>query len=205
MFSVKFFDDLKSHKKEFLENLYIGIQKTSDKNVVKKDSDLDGIEEYLYLKAFMDDSTFGNVSIEKNILDYIEISENTAWEVAEINTFSITKVMTMYEVIQSAMGLFSSPELEDEDIGRVPMYILTNEFKNRGASAILDKKALANVGKKLGTHKLIVLPSSIHEMIVLPYTDDEAVLEYAEGVKKINESVVAFDERLTDQAYVITI
>lgn len=63
-------------------------------------------------------------------------------------------------------------------------------------------KELAN---RLHVSKLVVLPSSVHEMIVLPYTDEETVERYSRIVKSVNAKQVEPEERLTDRAYIISI
>lgn len=187
---------------ELLDSLYIGIRKISDDNVVKKASDLDGLECYLYHKLTSPDFDFC-LPVPKNALDVLNISESEAWEVAESNTFGKTKIMSMLEMFYRKLGL---PYTEELEIGNPhPMYVVTNEFMDRGASAICDKSALAYVGSKLHTNKFIVFPSSIHEMIIIPFNDEREISEATEMVKEVNNTHVKPEERLTDKAYIITI
>ena len=51
------------------------------------------------------------------------------------------------------------------------MYILTNRSKRFGAAEILDKRTLRMIADKVGD-RFIVLPSSLHETIVLPPKDE---------------------------------
>ena len=85
------------------------------------------------------------------------------------------------------------------------MYIITNKSRQFGASAILDKKALRRLDEKIGngTHKFFVLPSSVHEMIVIPYEDEYELEEMSELVWFINRGFVSPEERLTDRAYIM--
>ena len=50
----------------------------------------------------------------------------------------------------------------------VALYILTNRVRCMGASAILDRVALQEFAKRHHTKKIVVFPSSVHEMILLP-------------------------------------
>lgn len=86
-----------------------------------------------------------------------------------------------------------------------PMYIITNKSGQLGASAILDKKALRRLDENIGngTHKFFVLPSSIHEMIVIPYEEMYELEEMSLLVKDVNHSLVSPAERLTDRAYIM--
>ena len=58
-------------------------------------------------------------------------------------------------------------------------------------------------GKKHGVNKLIVLPSSIHEMLVMPYEGNGDLDAISDMVAEINQEHVEPEERLTDQAYLI--
>lgn len=80
------------------------------------------------------------------------------------------------------------------------MYVLTNQSRCNGAAALLYEKALEQAGAKIGRN-FYVLPSSIHEVILLP---DEGPLEPAnlvKMVKEINDHDVAATERLSDTVY----
>lgn len=56
--------------------------------------------------------------------------------------------------------------LQKEDEPSFPMYVLTNASRYYGASVLLLKKELSKISQSLGN--LIILPSSLHELIVLP-------------------------------------
>ena len=90
--------------------------------------------------------------------------------------------------------------LQKEDEPSFPMYVLTNASRYYGASVLLLKKELSKISQSLGN--LIILPSSLHELIVLPenqYTGDcEAC---AKMVKNVNTSVVLPEDYLSDHVY----
>ena len=83
--------------------------------------------------------------------------------------------------------------------------MVTNHSKVKGASAILNKDMLRMFAKRNGVSKLVVLPSSIHEMLVLPYDTSIDMDAMSAMVREINQSQVAPEERLTDQAYLINV
>ena len=84
-------------------------------------------------------------------------------------------------------------------------YVISNKSSIKGASAILNKKVLKEFAQKLNISKFLVLPSSVHEMLLLPYTDEIDIEEFSQMVKEVNCSQVKPEERLTDRAYVIEI
>lgn len=105
----------------------------------------------------------------------------------------------MAKVMCAMMNMEYSEEMEDT----TPLYVMTNTSKVRGASAILNKKALAEFGKKHNTDKVVVLPSSVHEMLLVPYTEEIDIDTFSEMVEEVNNAEVDQTERLTDRAYII--
>ena len=91
-----------------------------------------------------------------------------------------------------------SPDL-DETKG-YSMYILTNCIRNFGAAAVLYRDVLKNIGEYL-KEDFYVLPSSIHEMIIVPDSSAPSWRETAMIVKEINETQVREEEVLSDIPY----
>lgn len=80
------------------------------------------------------------------------------------------------------------------------MYVLSNADKLNGAAAILDSKTMEDISEKLGGD-FIVLPSSIHEVIVLPVNEDMDRQTLEAMVQDVNAGQVAPEERLSDHVY----
>lgn len=81
------------------------------------------------------------------------------------------------------------------------MYILTNSRKRFGAAEILDKKTLRMVADKVGD-RFVVLPSSVHETIVMPPRNETEYDWLAEMVREVNDTEVDIEERLSYHVYV---
>lgn len=88
--------------------------------------------------------------------------------------------------------------------GNVPrdtrMYILTNRRKCFGAAEILDKKILWMIADKIGDG-FLVLPSSVHETVVLPPRDESEYERLADMVRVVNNTQVDVEERLSCHVY----
>ena len=80
------------------------------------------------------------------------------------------------------------------------MYVLSNSEKINGASAILDSKTMEDISEKLGGD-FVVLPSSIHEVIILPVDEDTDMKTLESMVQTINAGEVSPEERLSDHVY----
>ena len=85
---------------------------------------------------------------------------------------------------------------EDE----IPMYVLSNAEKLNGAASVLDKDTMETISEMLGGD-FVVIPSSIHEVIILPM-DDNVDKDELEGIiREVNTGQVAPEERLSYHAY----
>jgi len=81
-----------------------------------------------------------------------------------------------------------------------PMYVLTNSQKLYGASCVLYPNLLEAISEQLHAN-LFILPSSIHEIILLPAVSHSYYKELASMVAEINRTELAAEEILSDQIY----
>ena len=184
-----------------LSGLYIGLQKESTEDLVKRACDLDGIESYLYIRGEAETDESYSIKVSKAVLQQANITEGEAWERAEANTNAETSLESMAKVMADMMGTEYSEEMD----GMTPFYIISNKTRMKGASAILNKKVLADFGKRYHTKKVVVLPSSIHEMLLVPYTEEIDLETFSNMVGEVNSTQVDPTERLTDRAYIINL
>jgi len=84
--------------------------------------------------------------------------------------------------------------------GAPMMYILTNEDKLNGASMLLSDRAMEMVRKTVGDD-FFILPSSIHETLIVPKTDDMSLENLEKMVREVNATEVKPGERLSDHVY----
>jgi hypothetical protein len=108
----------------------------------------------------------------------------------------------MNDVVRECLGLDEDCEWEgdaDKDDVCGGMYILTNQEGNFGAAELLRRDILCDIADRLQSD-IIILPSSIHELIVIPDENGDNE-ELARMVKEINITQVAVDEVLSDHVY----
>lgn len=90
---------------------------------------------------------------------------------------------------------------QGEDTG-IPMYVVSNKEHCNGASAICCKGVLKEFADTCESD-VVILPSSIHETILVPLkADDKDIAGLRDIVKQINHTEVALTERLSDNVYV---
>lgn len=83
---------------------------------------------------------------------------------------------------------------------KIPMYVLSNEQKLYGAVCMLYPDILKKFTKKAG-QDCYILPSSVHEVILVPASAVSNEKELREIVTDINRTQVAEDEVLADSVY----
>lgn len=93
---------------------------------------------------------------------------------------------------------FPRVELPDTGAG-IPMHVVTNRQNQYGACAMLFPETFQGLAEEYGAD-LYILPSSVHELIVLPASEDGAG-GFAELVREVNASEVLPEERLSDTVY----
>lgn len=126
---------------------------------------------------------------------YERAMENTpilqGYDVADMNT--VLEEMRAFEEIEDT-------EYEEDIQQQVPMYVLSNKSRVHGAACILYPDILKDFAAVV-EKDLYVLPSSIHEVILLPAEGTEDSEQLKLMVHEINESQVEDEEVLSDSVY----
>lgn len=193
--------DLLKNKRWLLVHMYIGIQKESAEDIIRENCEkMPGLEKYLYIKDVIGDDVY-TLKITDWLLIWSDIEYKEAWKAAERNTFRETRIISMRHVMAELLHMEYSPDMECG----LKMYVVSNEMRSKGASAILDEEALFRFTRTIGVKRVIVIPSSIHEMLIVPVDEGIGVDDITPIVKEVNETMVIPEERLTDTAYVLEV
>lgn len=103
----------------------------------------------------------------------------------------------MFSMMVSLMPI-STEEIKEMK-GSPQMYVLTNEWKLKGASALLYPELIEDIAQEENSD-LIVIPSSIHEILIVEASgmDKDGI---SQMVQEVNSQQVDEQERLSDHAY----
>lgn len=82
----------------------------------------------------------------------------------------------------------------------IPMLVLTNSQKHFGAACMLYEGLLDGFAKEINRN-IFILPSSVHEVILLPESGQDRPGDLQTMVKEVNASQVEEEERLSDSVY----
>lgn len=80
------------------------------------------------------------------------------------------------------------------------MYVLTNQEKLNGATALLDAKIMGEISEKFGEN-FFILPSSLHEVLIVPAREGMELSVLENMVQEVNATQVAPQDRLSDHVY----
>lgn len=163
-------------------------------------------------QCLISDEMFGNatIMIHNAHLKIWEITENELYEKAIKNTPVLQRydIKTMKDVLCEMMLL---EEMEGKEIlnkneyiedlqDATPMYVLSNRTKVQGASCILYPNILKDFASAVKSD-FYILPSSVHEVILLPAQGDEDKEGLKRMVCEVNETQVEREEVLSDSVY----
>lgn len=130
------------------------------------------------------------------------VSIDELYEIAKKNTPKLQQME-----IRNMKDILKQVTLEDEDIiteaemnGATPMYVLSNKMRVHGAACLLYDDILKDFAQALN-RDIFILPSSIHEVILLPAFGNEDYDGLKQMVKEVNETQVEPEEVLSDSVY----
>lgn len=134
--------------------------------------------------------------ITNSLLDYWSIDTPVLHEQAMSNRVFEPDFLPLQSVIQQ-MGFTQEEEYEES----FP-YVITNKPRINGAAALLDRAHMEYVCRTMKSRKLYVLPSSVHECLVMPYDENVSVYDLQLLVRSANHEEVKAEEFLSDNVYV---
>ena len=156
------------------------------------------------------DSDITSASITNDMMEKYGVDTETLHENAVENIKKLTpsRFTPMVDVLKSLMTeMLDDGEgfLEDVETTELDpdLYVVTNNNGVYGASAILDTKFMDKITKHIG-HDVIVLPSSVHEVLIMPKQKDMNLYDLKQledMVRDINNTQVIPSERLSNHVY----
>jgi hypothetical protein len=154
------------------------------------------------------------IKVNNSIFDKWKITIEELKDAAYESTYNQEEIFckdfinTLSSLIASKGNMSLFPQDFDAiKVGFPPYtYILSNKAKNHGAGAMLYKDVLKDLCDKHNVKRYIILPSSIHEVILVPAPDDEDDAKCLENfcniVRDVNSTSIAPEEFLSDSVYI---
>lgn len=139
------------------------------------------------------------ILIHNNHLDYWKITADDLYALARENTPRLLKseLRSMTDVLNE---LFSVSDRNSMNQISPAMYVLTNQSKLNGAICILYPNLLKEFADSLNCD-LYILPSSVHEVLLISATVQRSWEELAAMIQEINCSQLSPEEVLSEHPY----
>ena len=91
-------------------------------------------------------------------------------------------------------------QIEQMEESSLQMYVLTNKSRLHGAAVILYENILSDMAMFF-ENDLYILPSSVHEVIIVPKYEDVDEAYLSQMVNEVNETQLRTEEVLANHAY----
>ena len=150
-----------------------------------------------YIALEMEEEIEGNatITVKNNLQQTWKVDTEELIDTALENIRGDVVAANMSEYVD--MSLFGDIE------NLFDIYVLTNRLKLHGAVAMLQKDRLKQFSEELKKETLTILPSSIHECLIINAEDeDKDTDELKEMVKEVNETVVSDQDILSNNVYI---
>ena len=143
------------------------------------------------------------IAVNNSVLAELGVNEETLFE----DAMASAVVYDPAELVDMGSALFSPEKvnllnrdepLNPDEVGG--MYVLTNKSGSLGAAALFYPDVKEKTAELLG-RDYYILPSSIHEVIIVPDSMDIKAKELCDMVKQANRTVVEPNDILSDQVY----
>lgn len=138
------------------------------------------------------------------LLAKMGLTKEEALKIAKTNTGREAELMSMDNVMEELVRETVNDEGLAADLvagyGHSPLYMLSNKEDLDGAAAIADSHVLKQVHDTL-EEDFYILPSSIHEVMIIPKSEIFSVEELKNMVHSINQNEVPLEDRLSDNVY----
>ena len=150
-----------------------------------------------YIALEMEEEIEGNatITVKNNLQQTWKVDTEELIDTALENIRGDVVAANMSEYVD--MSLFGDTE------NLFDIYVITNRLKLHGAVAMLQKDRLKQFSEELKKETLTILPSSIHECLIINAEDeDKDTDELKEMVKEVNETVVSDQDILSNNVYI---
>ncbi len=153
-----------------------------------------------------DGEGIGSILVTNQILQSMNVTEEQLFEDAMKYAPDLrpSEIRGMADILAEMMGVDVS-ELENQFGGgfgqpEIPMYVATTQDKTNGAGIIAYPGFMEMASEKLGGD-FFLLPSSVHEVILIPDKPDMQYSELEKMVREVNATQVDVKDQLSDHVY----
>jgi len=156
------------------------------------------------------DDGIGSFIITRELMESWNLTVRELYQLAGVNTPRLfpSSIKTMEDVLQDMLEPMKEEIVDEDHEQEIPfqfesphsMYILSNSNGINGASALLYPEVIENFSNTIKSN-VYILPSSIHEVILVPFQEEIDKSQLIQMVNEVNETQVAKEEVLSTSVY----
>ena len=146
--------------------------------------------------------TVSMLPVTNELMEYWNINIKTLLQLAHKNTpihFPMV-YSSLDDLIKMAVDSKDSDAIFVPQDCTINMHVISNQQGVNGASVLLYEEQFQELVEQLGG-SVYILPSSIHEIILVPYEEEIDTEQLTALVKEVNETQVPYEDILSDHAY----
>lgn len=149
-----------------------------------------------------------SILIRNGLMESWNITEEQLYEtamknlMAEEKLISIPSVSDMFTVLKALAGNNLRDLILGSDVDN-KMWVVTNRCMLYGSILMLNREFMSKLYKGFGK-EMIVIPSSVHELILIDETEGFEINEMNQIINEINEIQLQRDEILSNHCYRLT-
>ena len=149
-----------------------------------------------------DSSGTATVLIHNEHLTYWGITRDDLYALAMANTPQLLRydLRSMTEVLRELFADEFADPAGNDLIEPFPIYVLSNQHRLNGSSCILYQHLLHDFARRIGSD-FYILPSSVHEVLLIPADNQISMSTLSSMVRDVNSSQLAREEILSDHVY----
>lgn len=198
---MKYFLDYEKVKNRIVYKL---INTDKNKELLKDVPHINYHDLSIVFQFLLAEETLGSATIlvHNAHLKIWNISEKDLFDIACINTPRLHKyeINNIKDVIYELMSMDGMMDCGLEQDTIIPMYVLSNKNRIHGAACMLYPDLIKDFSTAVNKN-LFIIPSSIHEVLLLPVDDMADSDHIKDMVKEVNSTQLEVEEILSDSLY----
>ncbi len=157
----------------------------------------------IVFQYLLSDENIGNATILINN-EHLRIWGKSVEEIQQTAQYN-TPILNPYEIVPLNDIIRGFMQKDEDDIKNevsdiIQLYVLSNKSKIYGAACMLYPKAVQDFANKVDSD-LFILPSSVHEVLLLPVYGTNGAEEIKQMIQEINDTQVDPEEVLSYSVY----
>lgn len=151
-----------------------------------------------YVQIALSGGTAGIVHINNEYMKLWDVDEGILYDEAWKNMREADDAE--YDSIANVIGRSLGIEVQETGLPGKQIYVLSNQKKLYGAVYMLNQDKMMKIAEDICSD-LWIIPSSVHESIIIPSGRNEHAAELAQIVREINDTELSEDEVLSCHVY----